>query len=105
MNTASLSIRTARIAIPPGEALDSLPTSIRNSLGAQSARRNVFVAKTRRISARVSYSPTIRMATKAETSGRPRAAHPDQLVEDWLSYLPRECVNAMVDRNWHHTTR
>jgi hypothetical protein len=103
MNTGPPSISAVAAAFPPGETLDGLPTSTRSSPG-----RDRFAAvsvRTRGMAVRVSYSSTIRVTTQVETSRKLMSAHPHQLVEDWQSYLSRECVAAMVERNWHHTTR
>lgn len=45
------------------------------------------------------------------TSSHVKASHEDvvkqsaQIVAEWLTYLPQECVNAMMERGWHRTTR
>jgi len=33
-----------------------------------------------------------------------RADHATACIVDWLSYLPRDCVRAMVKDRWHWTT-
>ncbi len=104
MNTGSLSIHAATKAFPPGSTLESLPTGALKSPGARSGGRNALVAHVGRVPAQASYCPPTRVATKAKNEGL-QAARPDQIVQDWLRYLPRECVDAMVVRNWHHTTR
>jgi hypothetical protein len=105
MNTGSVSIHAAPKAFPPGLMLGRLPIGARKSPGARSGGRNALIAHAGRVPARTSYFPPIRVATKAKIYEVLQAATPDQLVQDWLRYLARECVDAMVVRNWHHTTR
>lgn len=51
---------------------------------------------------------TFLKATKVTPKASKSSAHGDmaqaaQIVAEWLTYLPRDCVNAMIERGWHRT--
>ncbi len=61
-----------------------------------------------RRAARVSYLNTVKVTTKPSKSRSHleiQTARSNQIVDEWRTYLPQECVETMVSLNWHHTTR
>lgn len=57
---------------------------------------------------RVSYLDTIKVTikpSKSESRLAIQTAHSNQILDDWRTYLSRECVETMIGLNWHHTTR
>jgi hypothetical protein len=106
MKVRSLSSRTAMTVLSSRATPEFVSMSARKSFATESGRCNGLMAHGGRVPACAPYLPVIRTATKVIISGEMRAASADQLmVEDWLGYLPQDCVEAMVIRNWHHTTR
>jgi len=57
---------------------------------------------------RVSVLREIKVTFKASNSTANRGvsvADSEQTVAEWLTYLPKDCVKAMIERGWHITTR